>query len=281
MQRASNLGELLGDLAVRHPDCLAVACDNQTLTFAQLDAEADRWASALRAAGVGPGKHVGLLAANGVDWPSVAFGVWRAGATLIPISTFVTPRELEEILRHADVDLLVTQPRLRSHDYLATVSAIDTARLERIVVLTSAATSFTSSTEFLEGRNDTPRDSVDPASIACILYTSGTTGRPKGVRLSHRAILATVFPTALRSGLTHEDSMLSTLPLFWVAGLVIRALPTWAAGCGLLFVETFTPEGVLELITKHRPTALHLRPNPFPGAPRQWSHRLVRRQSAR
>jgi fatty-acyl-CoA synthase len=54
--------------------------------------------------------------------------------------------------------------------------------------------------------------------------------------------------------------MLSTLPLFWVAGLVIRALPTWATGCSLLFVDAFTPEGIIETLTTRRPTALHLRP---------------------
>jgi fatty-acyl-CoA synthase len=100
----------------------------------------------------------------------------------------------------------------------------------------------------------------DAESIACILYTSGTTGRAKGVMLSHRAILATVGPTSERTGLSADDALLSTLPLFWVAGLVIRALPTLATGCALILVESFTPEAVLAGLRRHRPTALHLRP---------------------
>ena len=93
-----------------------------------------------------------------------------------------------------------------------------------------------------------------------MLYTSGTTGQPKGVMLSHRAILATVPPTAERGGLVPGDAVLSTLPFFWVAGLVIRALPTLASGSALVVLETFTPEGALAALRRHRPTALHLRP---------------------
>jgi len=78
--------------------------------------------------------------------------------------------------------------------------------------------------------------------------------------LSHRAILATVGPTSTRTGLTPDDALLSSLPLFWVAGLVIRALPTLATGCALILLERFTAEAVLTALRRHRPTALHLRP---------------------
>lgn len=256
------LEDLLAALARDHGPRLAVACGERQLTFSELRHEAERWASALSGAGVGPGKQVGLLAANGVDWPAVAFGVWSAGATLVPISTFVTPRELEEIVAHADIDLLVTQPSLGSHDYLAAVAALGRGRINRVVVLGDDAGNGTEARAFLDEASSTgsPRPRLDPESIACILYTSGTTGRPKGVRLSHRAIVATVQPTATRTGLGPDDSMLSTLPLFWVAGLVIRALPTWATGCALLFVDTFTPEAILATLRRRRPTALHLRP---------------------
>jgi fatty-acyl-CoA synthase len=78
--------------------------------------------------------------------------------------------------------------------------------------------------------------------------------------LSHRAILATVGPTAARTGLEPSDALLSTLPLFWVAGLVIRALPTLATGCGLLLLETFSADDLVEMLERHAPTGLHLRP---------------------
>jgi fatty-acyl-CoA synthase len=254
---ASEAGDLSGalrDWARRYGERPAVVGERDVLTFAGLDRAADGWARALRAGGVGPGTHVGLLAGNSPAWLSVAFGVWRAGATLVPIATFVTARELGEIVSDSDITHLVVQPRLRSHDYLALLGELpDTVRPQRIIQLESAAPAAAAPVAAASA-------ALDHESIACILYTSGTTGRAKGVMLSHRAILATVVPTSARTGLTTDDALLSTLPLFWVAGLVIRALPTLAAGCALIVVETFTVDGVLAALRRHRPSAVHLRP---------------------
>ena len=254
---ASDLAQALRSWARRYGERMAVAGERDALTFAALDRAADAWAAALRAAGCGPGAHVGLLAGNSPAWLAVAFGVWRAGATLVPISTFVSARELGEILEHADIATVVAQPRLRSHDYLAMLETLPAAqRPQQIIALSPDPVD-----DACQGSNVSPEAAgIDPQSNACILYTSGTTGRAKGVMLSHRAMLATVLPTSARTGLTAQDSLLSTLPLFWVAGLVIRALPTLAAGCALLLVESFTPAAVLAALRRHRPTALHLRP---------------------
>jgi fatty-acyl-CoA synthase len=250
---ASHLSTLLRDLALQHGNRPAVVSDTTTLSFIELDRSADAWAAGLREAGHGPGSHVGLLAGNGPDWLAAAFGVWRAGATLVPISTFVTERELAETLAHADVSALIVQPQLRSRDHLAALRHIPSLPTLRTVLAIKPG--------FPPAVERQPDLSLhDPNQIACILYTSGTTGKPKGVMLPHRSILATVGPTAERSGLDATDSLLSTLPLFWVAGLVIRALPTLASGCGLLLVETFTVDAAITMLRRHRPTALHLRP---------------------
>ena len=251
------------DLAGNHAERPAVVDAGQTLTFAALDRAADHWAAAFHCAGFGHGAHVGLLAGNSPEWLAVAFGVWRAGATLVPISTFVTARELAEILIHADINALIVQPRLRTHDYLGMLPALpEVPGLRQLVVLGPAPHDYQSAVQFLRdaGTADPTPAAIDAESIACMLYTSGTTGSPKGVQLSHRAILATVMPTATRSGLTRSDALLSTLPLFWVAGLVIRALPTLAAGSTLILVETFTADAVITALERHRPTAIHLRP---------------------
>lgn len=261
---SSNLSDILRALAAMHGERPAVAGEHAALSFAALDRAADRWAAGLLRAGYGPGAHVALLAGNGPEWLAVAFGVWRAGATLVPVSTFVTPRELGDIVAHADAALLVAQPRLRAHDYLAALARLQSlpALHELVVLADHAPAGCRCASDFLpeQGTLESNRAGPEPESIACILYTSGTTGQPKGVMLSHGAILATVVPTAERSGLTHTDALLSTLPLFWVAGLVIRALPTLATGCALILVESFTVDAVVAALRRHRPTALHLRP---------------------
>jgi fatty-acyl-CoA synthase len=262
LEAASNLGEILRVLATAYGERPAVIGERDALSFAALDGAADRWATALRRGGYGPGTHVALLAGNGPAWLAAAFGVWRAGATLVPISTFVTARELGEILAHADANLLLVQPRLRSHDYLEALTRLPPLpALREIVVLgDDAPGAYRSAAAFVADHAESTAAAVPADGVACILYTSGTTGQPKGVMLSHRAILATVLPTAKRTGLTETDSLLSTLPLFWVAGLVIRALPTLASGSALILVETFTVDALVAVLRRHRPSALHLRP---------------------
>lgn len=252
MSDAITLDAALRDWAARFGDRPAALGSGQRLGFAALDRAADAWAAQLAAAGVRRGAHVALLAANQPAWLAAAFGVWRAGATLVPVSTFATPRELGAILDHADVDAIVVQPCMGERDLAATVAALPNAsRLRHVwpLVARSDATAAPA-----------PPAAASAEDIACILYTSGTTGTAKGVMLSHRAILATVGPTVERGGLTPDDVLLSTLPMFWVAGLVIRALPTLASGCALLTLETFSPAAALAALRAERPTALHLRP---------------------
>jgi acyl-CoA synthetase (AMP-forming)/AMP-acid ligase II len=252
---AVTLDAHLRDWARRWPDRPAAIGGGTSLSFAALDAAADTWAAHLAGIGVAPGAHVALLGANHPAWLAAAFGVWRARATLVPISTFVTARELGEVLAHADVSAMIVQPRMGRRDLVAMVEALPPEARPSLVLPLPP-----------DGRAPTgtmPPDASaarDPESIACILYTSGTTGQPKGVMLSHRAILATVPPTAECGGLVPGDAVLSTLPLFWVAGLVIRALPTLASGSALVLLETFSPDAALAALRAHRPTALHLRP---------------------
>lgn len=246
------LDELLRDWAARWGEHTAVRDAVDTLTFTALDAAATSWAARLGAAGCRPGSRIALWAANQPAWLAAAFGVWRAGATLVPISTFVAERELADLLQHADVDALIVQPRMGQRDFAAMVDGLPAGvRPPRILPLAPPD---------VDGSTVAGAAPRDDDAIACILYTSGTTGQPKGVMLSHRAILATVPPTATRGGLAPGDAVLSTLPLFWVAGLVIRALPTLASGSALVLLETFTPAAALAVLRAHRPSALHLRP---------------------
>jgi fatty-acyl-CoA synthase len=257
---AGDLGALARALSAAHSDRAAVTGERSSLTFAQLDAAADAWADELLAAGHEPGARIGLLASNRPEWIAAAFGIWRAGCSLVPISTFVTARELADTLERGAVELLLLQSRFGSRDYTELLRGRSLpSRLRKVAMLGDGVPTLCG--EARVSRPDSgPHPPIDPASVACVLHTSGTTARAKGVLLSHRAILATVGPTADRSGLDASDALLSTLPLFWVAGLIIRALPTLAAGCTLHLLESFTADAVLESLRRHRPTALHLRP---------------------
>lgn len=252
MSAPATLDAALADWARRWPDRPAVIGAGATLSFAALAAAADAWAARLAGAGLGPGRTVALLGANQPAWLAAAFGTWTCGATLAPLSTFATARELGELLADAGADALIVQPRMGQRDLTALLERLPAAaRPPQVLELVAHPAAA-------GPPPGAPRAAAE--AIACILYTSGTTGTAKGVMLSHRAILATLAPTAARGGLGPGDVLLSTLPLFWVAGLVIRALPTLASGSALLLLETFTAAAALAALRTHRPTALHLRP---------------------
>ena len=248
------------------PTALAVAGEAAALSFAELERDSARWARACLAAGLGPGTRVGLWAGNGPAWLVRAFGVWRAGATLVPLSTFLTAREFSEVLEQAQLDALLLERRVAHHDLDAVrQSTAAAATLRRVVLADPAGEARTGEVEderaFLRGGDaDRPLPRPSSTDLAAVLYTSGTTGRPKGVRLTHGSVLATIFPTAERGGLCPGDRVYSSLPLFWVAGLVIRALPTLAAGSALLLSNTFTPEKCMALLRRYQPSGIHLRP---------------------
>lgn len=262
MEDVDHLSSLLASLGNRFGSATAIVDETGATSFAQLDEAAERWARALAAAGAGPGTAVALLAGNSATWLAVAFGVWRAGATLVPVSTFATPNEIAITLDHADASLVILESGFGSRDLISAVGSLLSEGTIRCAILLDGPgrDGIVGADEFLAQPNHKPQEVVDPDGIACILYTSGTTGRPKGVRLTHRSILATVPPTAALSGLCPGDRVLSSLPLFWVAGLVIRTLPTLACGSALIFLRRFTAESAVALLRRHRPTGIHLRP---------------------
>lgn len=258
-----DLSSLARELALRHSEHVALIGAGEQLTYGQLDQQATRWARSFLGHGFGPGTRIGLLAGNSPEWMAVAFGAWRAGATLVPISTFVTARELGEILAHADIDVLVLQPRLRHHDYLSLLDELPSLPALRAVVLlhTPRHPAYRTQAAWLAEADATlALPQVNADDVAALLYTSGTTGTPKGVILAHGGLMATIDATVERGGLDQTDSLLSSLPLFWVAGLFIRALPTLASGCALILLESFSPDAAIAALEEQRPTALHLRP---------------------
>ncbi|MCX8071483.1 MAG: acyl--CoA ligase [Candidatus Binatia bacterium] len=250
---------------VRWGSAIAVGEARERCTFEELDGRAECWARALRHSGIEPGARVALWGGNSVSWLTRAFGVWKAGCTLIPLSTFATARELGEILASAQADILLADRYLRNRDLAQLLSELAFPhRLKRVVVNAAGdLRGVEDESEFLRsyGKVSSAESTLArPEDVAMILYTSGTTGKPKGVRLQHRAVLSTVRATAARGGLRPGDSVVSSLPLFWVAGLCIRALPTLASGSALVVMPTFEVNELLEILQHWRPTGLHLRP---------------------
>ena len=249
-----------------------------TLTY-----ESDGRASSGR--GVVKGARVGLLIANRPDWVVSAFATSMTGAVIVPVNTFATPEERDYILRHADVSVLLMQPALLKRDFLAELLAshpdIERAepgsirlaalpQLRRIVCLglQSARGAVEAGETFLERSEqieevllDAIGQEVAPADDAVLIYTSGTTARPKGILHMQRAPVIQSWRFAELMALEPADRVLTAQPLFWSAGMAMSLGATLAAGATLILQETFEAGAALELIERERPTALHAWPH--------------------
>ncbi len=242
--QATTLGDLLLLAADRYPDTAAVVLPDKRVAYAELAERAIHRARSLRALGVGPGDHVGLLLPTSMDFVESMFAIAMLGAVTVPINARYQPPELAYVIENADLVAVLTTdefdaavnfvdrlgealPGLQSAD--ANRLELDVApRLRNIVVYGSADAPGMMTQADLEAL----ADSVDPeevhlrrlqtrlGSTALMLYTSGTTANPKGCMISHEAMVRNSMALADRYELTAEDSFWSPLPMFHIAAIL-------------------------------------------------------------
>jgi long-chain acyl-CoA synthetase len=215
-------------------DALVEAASGASLTWAQFDAAAYGLASRLLEAGVEPGDRVAVRLPTSPDFAVTLFGVMRAGGIAVPISPQSPGPELHELLEHSGARLVVE--REPSADLPANV--------------TSVAPSVSPGEPVDVGRGG--------EDIAVISYTSGTTGPPRGVMLSHRALLANIrqLSEIKPPVLERSDRVLITIPLFHVYGLGPGLLQSTALGAMIVLAERFDAQRALEACAKYRVTSI-------------------------
>jgi fatty-acyl-CoA synthase len=236
-------------------------------TFAELSGDVDRVARGLIAAGVAPGERVGLWMLNRPEWIAAAYAVMKIGAVLLPINTRLRTDDVAYILGQSESATLVLAERSGSIDYLGMVRGLTPAQvpsLRRLVVLGDARFPGTVPWDaLLEGgaavsaADLTARAvAVDPDGIVFLMYTSGTTGFPKGVMHDHRMI-RNVVERGSRMGITVADTILMYLPLFHLFGFAEGMLMSMATGARQILTEGFDPDESLALVEAERATVLH------------------------
>jgi len=279
---ALTLGGFLREVADRHADREAIAFYPDGVSgpagpgghvqspvlrwsYAGLADDAARLAKALLACGVGKGTRVALLMGNRPEWVCAAYGVALAGAVLVPLNTWYEPPELAYVLRHSDAALLLVQRRLLTHDYLEELAPAGGAELpflRRVVCLGDEWDELLASgDDVADARLDAAASEVAPADDAVVVYTSGTTARPKGVLHAHRApaLQAWRFARLLRLG--PDVRTWSAFPFFWSAGFNMVMGATLAAGGCLVLQEHFEPGEALRLLEAERVTSPHAWPH--------------------
>ncbi len=275
---ARTLHDLLREQAARAPQAPAVICGGRTLSFAALGARAGRLAAALRARGLRHGDRVGILMNNRAELLEALFAASAAGATVVPFSTWSTRHELEFLLADSGVRTLFAIPGFGKEDFRASLGALvpeaggggawRSARfpaLRELVLLDEAApTGWLAYEALIEGAPEMaplpPGEAARPCDDGIVLYTSGSTSTPKAVRLLQHGIVENGFNIGEREGLTDQDRVFAAIPLFWAYGAV-NALPAaFTHGAALILQSRFEPGEALDLIERHRCTAIYTLP---------------------
>lgn len=233
-----------------------LVCDGDRLSYAAAERRSARIARGLIGLGAAKGTHIGLLAPNGSQFVCWMLAAARIGAVVVPFTTFSTARELRDQLADSDIAILLSVPEFRSHDYAARLSGVlgDPAlpNLRHVAFDDDSVcrTGESIADDYLAAVDD---DVVGPDPLA-IIYTSGSTSRPKGAIHTHASLLAHQRNLNAIRGLTADDRLFCNSPFFWIGGFGFALLATLVAGATLICSNATDPAHTLDLLEKERPT---------------------------
>ncbi|MDL4816399.1 FadD3 family acyl-CoA ligase [Actinomadura opuntiae] len=256
--------------AERFPDRTAVVDGAARVSYARLHEEARRFGAALVASGVGPGDRVGIWAFNSREWIVALLGLHQAGAVLVPVNTRFKGREATGILRRAEAKVLVTVTDFLGTDYVEMLAGAGVPLPDlRTVVIARGGPSGTGVPwdDFLacatgDGLAEVDRRSaaLGPDDTSDILFTSGTTGTPKGVVMTHGRTMRVANDWVAMTGLGEGDRYVMVNPYFHMFGFKAGILACLAAGATMYPQAVLDVDAVLALVAEERATVL-------PGAP--------------
>ncbi|MEN5144846.1 FadD3 family acyl-CoA ligase [Brevundimonas diminuta] len=251
----STLPQAVIDAAARFDDAIAIVDGDQKLTFAGLEQDVLRGASALIEAGLKPGDRVAIWAPNSAEWIVACLSVQAAGAVVVTMNTRLKGLEAQYILNRTRARILLTVGDFLGQDYRQLLKGLDLPHLERILTLDAEWKAFAA-----EGHNlDAARAAMravrgeDPADI---LFTSGTTGQPKGVVSGHAQSIQAFTSWADCAGLAAGDRYLIVNPFFHTFGYKAGWLACLLKGATAYPVATFDPVQVVDLVEAERITVL-------------------------
>ena len=237
-------------------DCFATL-GGRSLTFAQALQRAESAAGALASLGVRKGDKVAIMLPNSLEFIDLWFASALLGAVIVPVNTQLRGEGLRYIVDHCDADVCVVDAQLVEQYEFAVPAGAGPS--QRFVRGREAPTSWTPVEDLLSGdHSPAPRAKVEPEDLASVLYTSGTTGLPKGVMTCHNAYAATGFEYAQRYVRLRADDVLYTcLPLFHSNAQAITTVPALLSGRPMVMTSRFSASGFLDEMRSHGATVFN------------------------
>jgi long-chain acyl-CoA synthetase len=261
-----NLAVILRESATARPGAPAIRYDGAAITYADLDARSDAVAAALATRGIRPGDRVGLHLPNIAEFPIAYYGILKAGAVVVPLNVLLRAPEIAYQLADSGARLLITWTPLLEEAAKGAAEAGVTDCYAAGPPMAGLVRPFAELTGPVAG--PLPLADRDAGDTAAIVYTSGTTGRPKGAELTHLQLYMNADIPGRLFDLHCDDVILTVLPMFHVFGMNSAMNVGIRFGAALSLVPRFTPDAVLGAITRDRATV-------FDGVPTMFSALLA------
>jgi len=279
MATSWSLAPLVEQRAREHPERLLAVVGERTFTYAQVDAQASSLAAAFSELGLGAGDRIAVNLPNGVEWIVSLLACAKLGAVVVPVSPQLSSHDLRYQLRHAEASAVVTIERYAGIDFLQRFEDLlgDLPDLQYVVTVgdedlwyDDRIFQFQDLVSSGVGRSYPKPVVYDDAADLAVLYTSGTMGKPKGVVLSHQAVVENAVRSAEAVELSPDDRVFPSVPLFAIFGFSVM-VGTMVAGSTLVLRPASDAAGALATIEARQATVLHAVPTLY--------HLLMREES--
>ena len=275
------VGEIVKEQAALHPDQEAYVYPEHGIrkTYKAFDEETDLLAKAFMGIGIEKGEHVAIWSDNKREWLLSQYATGKMGAVLVTVNTNYQARELEYLLQQSEATTLILDEKFKGTSYIdiirticpelieseqGIISSKKLPHLKRIILMTERAeegmykwSEFLSFTDNVtDGALEERLDSLHPDDVINIQYTSGTTGFPKGVMLTHHNIVNNGKQIGDFMKLTEQDRVCIPVPFFHCFGCVLGTLAAVTHGSAMVLLEQFDAERVLQAVEDEECTAL-------------------------
>ncbi len=237
-----------------HPDKPALVFEDLTLTYRELDEESSRVANALRGAGIGPGDRVAFVGKNIPEFFTFTYGAAKLNAVTVGVNWRLAPLEIAFILDDAEVEVVVFDAEFLGH--------LDAVELKRnpLIIVIGGDGNRPEYGDWIAGHSiEDPGVQAEPDDTALQVYTSGTTGHPKGAELSHRNLGASFVALNAFNGLNADTILLHVLPMFHIGGNSAAFLGL-SHGCTNIVRRQLDPADMVNAIAEHGVTNLMMVP---------------------
>lgn len=275
METKTTIGQLLQDKTEENPDKEAIIFDDRRITYEELNEMAERLANYLMKRGIGRGDKVSIWLPNLPEWIVAWFAIPKIGAVVVPTDPWLKSGEIEYMFNDSDTKAVITTDEHGKYDFLNIIEDVkpELENLETVVLLEGESDEFDTISfddaleegkgweddeDYLERKKGTDHDDV-----TFILYTSGTTGKPKGVQLSHYQIVKNAHDQGEILHTSEDDKLVIPVPFSHCFGNVMSITLMVSFGGTMIPLVDFEPHAALELVEQEEATMIHGVPTMF------------------